>query len=175
MTETCDVERQWVSSDQLDIGERWRTMLHVGFLMIMKSHLLPILDSLHLVRKEVFAQFAIHPEKDRKGLVEKSETDEAPERAKCFSGVPFFDMLWMFWNKFLPLRSSVCKKREGRNEHLEQSLCNRAAEMCLHQSLTVQSQIFVRYLISYFRTFGEVRNLIPDENLFLSWGHRISM
>ena len=40
---------------------------------------------------------------------------------------------------------------------------------------TGKSQIFVRYLISYFRTFEKVQNLIPDENLFLSWSHRISM
>ena len=40
---------------------------------------------------------------------------------------------------------------------------------------TVKSQIFVRYLFRTFVLLKKVRNLIPDENLFLSWGHRISM
>ena len=39
---------------------------------------------------------------------------------------------------------------------------------------TVKSQIFVRYLISYFRTFEKVLILKPYENFFLLWDPRFS-
>ena len=40
---------------------------------------------------------------------------------------------------------------------------------------TVKSQIFVRYLFSYFRTFENSTNLIPNENFFSFWDPQISM
>ena len=42
----------------------------------------------------------------------------------------------------------------------------------LHMSterVTVKSQLFVRYLISYFRTCEKVQNIIQDESLFFVW------
>ena len=43
------------------------------------------------------------------------------------------------------------------------------------QVVTVKSQIFVRYIILYFCTFEKSAKFSTGWNLFLSWGHRISM
>ena len=88
--------------------------------------------------------------------------------------------IWYFYHASATL--TTCSSTQGklfvagRSKLIKASLrSNWKVRTFQRKTYTVKSHIFVRYLISYFRTFEKSAKFNTGWKFILSWGHRISM